>query len=348
MASPIFKRSIIMKRLKQRWVFMGLCICVFILTGSIFHSSGATDLIPAGVVVKETYRPGVGASVGEISQVAGKAAVIHINDKEGYWAREGNKLFKGDTIITLADGYTAFKLEDGSFMTLSPETKLEITNSVYAPEKKSRSTFLNIVAGKTRFIVKKLVDARHSEFKVKTTTSVAGVRGSDFVITATETASEVTALQHTELEVISLAVPDVKPTILHDFERTTVRKGAAAEDARKVSAEEIDRLMKEFKFQPSDTSLEGVMEPKKEQTDAENKPLSTDQFDTMVLREEDLVRPDFRFTPDMLNRLSVEERYEFRRLIKEENTVEGTKTTILHQQYEDIQKSNLPDFPGTP
>lgn len=337
-----------MKSSLLRSVYMILYIFFFTLPGPALGASETPDLLPAGIVVQETYRPGVGAPVGEINQVAGKVAVIHENDPQGYWAAVGNRLFKGDTIITLAGAHAAFKLDDGSFMTLSPETKLEITKSVYAPEKKNRSTFINMIAGKTRFVVRKLVDARHSEFKVKTTTSVAGVRGSDFVIAATQSMTEVTALQHTELEVISLAAPDLKPIVLYDFQRTTVRKGAPPEEARKVSAEEIDRLMKEFRFQPLDTSPEKGMEPRQDKPQTENESLPPDKSDAMIIREEDLVSPDFRLTPDMLSRLSQEDRFRLRRLIEEEKTAEYTKTSIFHQQYENMQKSILPDFPGTP
>ena len=231
-------------------------------------------------------------------------------------------------------------------MTLSPETKLEIVKSVYAPEKQSRSTFMNMVLGKTRFVVKKLVDARHSEFKVKTTTSVAGVRGSDFIVAATESATEVTALQQTELEVISLAAPDVKPTILRDFEQTTVRKGAIPEEARKVSAEEVDRMMKEFKFHPSDTTPGAVTEQRQDQTQAE--PLPSEEFDAMMLRDDDLIMPDSRIPLDMISSLSLDDSFQTRRLIKKEKMIKDKKDIILHQQYETTQKSNLPDFPGTP
>jgi hypothetical protein len=50
----------------------------------------------------------------------------------------------------------------------------------------------------------------------------------------------------------------------------------------------------------------------------------------------------------MLSRLSQEDRFRLRRLIEEERSVQYTKTSIFHQQYENIQKSILPDFPGTP
>jgi hypothetical protein len=346
MALPIFKRGEIMKRFILKYAGVSLCIFVFVLTGAAYGESGVSDLIPSGIVVKDAYRAGVGACVGEITQATGKVAVIHANDPEGYWAKPGNKLFKGDMIVTLVDAYAAFKLDDGSFMTLAPETKLEIAKSIYAPEKQSRSTFINMLIGKTRFVVKKLVDARHSEFKVKTTTSVAGVRGSDFVIAAAETETEITALQNTELEVVGLAAPDVKPILLRDYEIITVRRGAAPGEARKVSAEEVDRMMKEFRYKPEDSETEGLM--KQDQTRTESKNAAQGENAGIIVRYDDLARPDFKVPPEMIRQMTLTDDIEKQRLLEEEKIVEAKKTMINQQQSETIVKSSLPDFPGPP
>ncbi len=325
-----------MKFLRKTLACASLCLFVLVVAGP---AAAASDLIPPDVVIQEGYQPGVGAAVGEISQVSGKVAVIHINEKQGYWASAGNKLFKGDTLITMADAYAAFKLNDGSFMSLSPDTKLEITKSIYAPEKNSRSTFMSLIIGRTRFVVKKLVDARHSEFKVKTNTSVAGVRGSDFVISAADALTEVTALENTELEVASLAMPEAKPLVLRDFERTRVRKGALPEEARKVSAEEIDRLMKEFRFAPQEGKADMGLKPEA---------AAAEVSEAMVIKDNDLIKPDFRVS-DPIPGLQVRgERMDFERLIRQEKAIEDKRIHILEQQNEKMVKSNLPDFPGTP
>lgn len=326
---------------------ISLLFFVFVLTGSAFCETPSGALLPAGMVIKEAFVPGIGAAVGEISQASGKVAVIHADDTQGYWVKQGYKLFKGDTLVTLADAFLSFTLSDGSFMTLSPETKLVITKSIYAPEKQTRSTFIDLLAGKTRFIVKKLVEARHSEFKVKTTTSVAGVRGSDFIIYTMESATEITTLQNTELEVVSLAAPDVKPTILHDYEKTSIRKGKVPEEARKVSADEVDRLMKEFKFKPSAPTTGAGQEQIQAGVGTEA-PVSEAAYPAMMLREDDLVKPDFQIPQTGAGGASLDDRFQARRLFREEQNVENTKADITQQQSENVIKSKLPDFPGTP
>jgi hypothetical protein len=76
--------------------------------------------------------------------------------------------------------------------------------------------------GKARFWVKKLTDFQRSVFKVKTPTAVCGVRGSDFVAIVTADRTELTALEKTFLEVLSLASPEGEPLTITDFERAIV------------------------------------------------------------------------------------------------------------------------------
>jgi hypothetical protein len=239
--------------------------------------------------MQDGFEPGTGKSVGKISRVSGQVALIHKDGATGYWAKEGYGLFEDDTLITLAEGQAAFSLADGSFVTLSPESRMTISKSVYSPEKTTRTTFIDMIKGKSRFVVKSFVEARRSEFKVKTATSVAGVRGSDFIISATESTTEITTLADTELEVFSLAALDAAPVILKDFEQTSVPLGFPPGAVRKVKVEEVDRLMREFKFQPETGEKEAVTGqwPAASQTES-----VSESPEGMIVDREDLINPD--------------------------------------------------------
>jgi hypothetical protein len=90
-----------------------------------------------------------------------------------------------------------------------------------------------------------------SEFKVKTPTAVAGVRGSDFIISVTPTRTEVTALGQTKLEVVSVAAPGANPTLVVDFERTVIEAGALPADVEKVAPEKIEQIKQEVRIAPA-------------------------------------------------------------------------------------------------
>jgi hypothetical protein len=108
-----------------------------------------------------------------------------------------------------------------------------------------RSTFLNMKSGKSRFWVKKLKDYTRSEFKVKTKTMVAGVRGSDFVIEVGKGFTNVTALDDTVLEIVSLKSPD-KIIVLRSFEKARVESGQDVSPIEKITPAEAARIKQEL------------------------------------------------------------------------------------------------------
>jgi hypothetical protein len=292
------------------------------------------------------FAPGVGKAVGQISQVAGQVALVHKDDIKGYWAAEGLDLFENDTVTTLAGAHVAFRLADGSFVTLSPESRMVIAKSVYAPEKTTRTTFINMIKGKSHFVVKSFVEARRSEFKVKTASSVAGVRGSDFVIAATASTTEITTLADTELEVFSLAAFDAPPVILKDFEQIKVAMGMPPGSVRKIQADEVDRLMREFRFrpEPGDHAPVTGQWPRDSLSDA-----GSGYPGGIMVDWKDLINPGAaRFREDMARLPLLSDDFKSQTLLMAEWEFRDKQDNIFHQRFEDLQKRKLPDFPGTP
>ena len=234
---------------KGKSVYVLCEVLILFLLGSAFGLDNASfgSMLPDGLIIEDIYKPGIGSPVGEVQLVQGKVVIIHKDIFRGYWAKKDLPLYKGDTIATQEGGRIRFRLNDGSTLTMASTTELVINRSVYDPTKKSRSSFLGMTLGKARFWVSKLMGFKRSEFKVKTETAVMGVRGSDFVIRASPKVTEVTALGDTRLELVSLAAPEVKPTLLADFERAVVEEGALPSEVEKISPEEIEQIKKEFK-----------------------------------------------------------------------------------------------------
>jgi hypothetical protein len=264
-------------------------------------------------------------------------------------------------------------LNDGSLLTLAPKTKLVISRSVYEPKKKSRSTYMQQDGGKVRYWIKKLLGHNPSEFKVKTPTAVAGVRGSDFIIDVTATRTEVTALGQTELEVVSLAAPHMNPTRVLDFERTIIESGALPSDVQRVAPEEIEQIKQDLPIGP------GRMEPEAELNNdagAAEAVVESSEAEDGVVTEEDgeeglqagviidyaaeaplvLVPPTELVMPEALTDIP-ELEAQIPGEITEPGIIQGREQAVLDQQQaileqvqEEIVELNrtLPDFPGTP
>ncbi len=136
--------------------------------------------------VSSDYQPGQGTPIGKISRVYGKVFVMHQDMGAIYAAGNDFALYAGDTITTKSNGRITFIMKDDSVMTLAPNTTMVLNEAVFDPAVKRRSSLLSLISGKARFYVKKFADFQNSTFRVKTKTSIAAVRGSDFVIEITD------------------------------------------------------------------------------------------------------------------------------------------------------------------
>jgi hypothetical protein len=129
-----------------------------------------------GLVIEDEFKPGYGLPVGKVLLLQGEVIVMHADQLRGYWVIKGLPLYQGDTIVAMETGRVRFNLKDGSVLTLTSDTKMTITLSVYDTKKKIRSSFFNMVIGKVLFLARKLSDFKSSQYKVKTLTAVVGVR----------------------------------------------------------------------------------------------------------------------------------------------------------------------------
>jgi hypothetical protein len=289
--------------------------------------------------MEDVFKPGLGSSVGKVEVVQGEVVIIHAGGSSGYRAQKGIPLYTGDTVITLETGRTKFKLNDGSTLTLAPETKLVINRSVYDPEKKTRSSYIDLSLGKARFWVTKFSNFKRSVFKVKTPTAVCGVRGSDFIGIATVNKSEFISLEKTLVAVLSLAFPEGEPLTASDFERVVVEKGKQPWKET-LTPEQIEQLKKLFVI------ILEMVGPEWEGTIEELAELISDD----ELIDPDALRELEELLEDIEEILEEEEKHE-----NEDEHSKDSEEEILEEEHEDHVKEMeeegippLPDFPETP
>lgn len=243
---------------QARWRVRFLCGLFWLLAAG---SAGAQGGIPENLEMADRFSPGMGAPIGEVRLLQGRAVVVHDGEEGiGFPLARGGPLFQGDTIFTGPQGKVNLELKDGSQITLATNTRMTLDRSVYNPEAlKTRSSFVRVVFGKARFLVRKISGLVSSDFTVKTETAIVGVRGSDFAVEVTESATTVTAFEETQIDVIGLVVPcprveerrdleecQVTPTRLRDFEQALVRKGDFPQLLGTLAPERIEVMKQEF------------------------------------------------------------------------------------------------------
>jgi hypothetical protein len=212
----------------------------------LFSPVAWSSILPEGLTVAKQFAPGYGAPIGKILLLQGKIVIVHQGIESGFPAAKGKPLFKGDTIYTDRKSRIRFRMNDGSVMTLSSQTKLTINKSIYNPGKKRRTSFLSLALGKARFLVTRMLNFNKSSFKVKAGTFVAGVRGSDFIIVQTGDKTAVSTLEKTSLEVTRMDAPEMKPILMSSFQRTSGEPGGSLKLPWNLPPQEIATLKQDF------------------------------------------------------------------------------------------------------
>lgn len=117
--------------------------------------------------------------VAEIMEKSGKVFYREKKNIPYLDAKKGTELYNGNWIKTGADGWVVLKLADGSKLTLANNTEIEISD--FLIKKGNRQGILNMTQGKLRAVVVKASGER-VDYKIKSPTSVAGIKGTDFMM----------------------------------------------------------------------------------------------------------------------------------------------------------------------
>lgn len=328
-----------------------ICVLGAVLVLLLTANASLGYLLPEGLVMEDVFQPGYGHPVGKVQMVQGEAVILHEGEMLGYWAEKDLPLFKGDAIVTKDNGRIRFKLNDKSEIILSSGTKLTITQSVYDLKNKTRSSFINMAIGKAKFWAKKFADFKHSQFKVKSMTAIIGVRGSEWIEVVTEDSTRVITGPDTMLEVIPLVAPGEAPTVLENFQETTIEEGRLPSEVETITPEEYDQLQEPFEMSEEGVAVSAQPQPEA-QKQAEEK--AAEQAGVSAVTGEVLVPDQELVYPAALKEQEIAAETLTPEIIEQQQVSEQIaefaeqQNEILQQQSEDTGIQEMPSFPGTP
>lgn len=159
----------------------------------------------ASVTVKEDSRAVDVEVVGEVTALEGQAWLFQEVEKlplaKGRSLRESEKVATGDK------SKLEITFKDGNSITLTPNSVLVISQVNFNEDIRKRNTLLNLMKGKVRSKVgAKYLGNDESHFRVRTRAAVAGVRGTDFIMTLDQINNDLVAKVDTmsgEVELVS-------------------------------------------------------------------------------------------------------------------------------------------------
>lgn len=124
--------------------------------------------------------------VGAVSLVLGKA-YIERSTQSRERVRAGTAIHVSDTILTEANGHVHIQFEDGGLVSVRPGSRLDVVRYDYdAARPEQSSVKFHLQEGVTRSISGDAARSARQRFRLNTPIAAIGVRGTDFVVSATD------------------------------------------------------------------------------------------------------------------------------------------------------------------
>lgn len=183
--------------------------------------------------------------VGTVAAVEGSAEV----GRGGTWASaaSGTVIGVGDQLRTGRPGRMRIVFRDDSVLVLGDSTTVVVDEQIFNPS--ASSSVFSLVQGKLRSIVSHYYGAAGAQFEVNTPTAVAGVRGTEFVISYDPAtgATEVVGLRG--VVTVNGTVDPTAPGLLVTANQVTdIGNGELPTSPRAADPEQMRQLLRDIEF----------------------------------------------------------------------------------------------------
>ena len=120
--------------------------------------------------------------IGFYTTVLGKATVTHLGEAQVLPVKLQDEVLFKDVIQTERDSRTRALFQDDSMLTVGENSRVEIDEYIYNPEKNVRLAIVKLMQGQVRALVSKVFKANGSKFEIHTPSAVAAARGTYFTV----------------------------------------------------------------------------------------------------------------------------------------------------------------------
>jgi hypothetical protein len=148
------------------------------------HGSFARML--AGVFISSAVAAGsaAAAEIGQIKKVSGKVFLIRHDAQQP--AGAGDLIEQADIVATGADGAVGITLIDNSRLSAGPDSRIEFARFRFNPTTQEGESLTDVKRGTLAVISGKIAKSSPDAMKVKTPTTILGVRGTTFAVKVDE------------------------------------------------------------------------------------------------------------------------------------------------------------------
>jgi hypothetical protein len=139
--------------------------------------------IGALVLVAGFAQAAMAGDVGQIKKAEG--GVFVVRDGKEIRATAGMPLQQADRVVTKADGSTGITFKDDSLLSLGPDSMLDISHFSFEAKDQPDSLEATLHRGTLSAVSGKIVARTPEAMRIKTPTTVLGVRGTEFLVKVT-------------------------------------------------------------------------------------------------------------------------------------------------------------------
>jgi len=191
--------------------------------------------------------PAMAQEVGTVAEMEGTADI----GRGGAWtaAAIGAPIEQGDQLRTGKPGRLKVVFQDDSVLSVSEQSLVVVNEQVFDPANSKARSYFDLIHGKLNSIVSDYYGRPGSDYKVKTATAVAGVRGTEFSVSY-DPDDEITEVLgfNGKVEVHSLLDPSGPGVIITANEATTVEKGKLPTTPRRYNDTFFRQQIEGFSF----------------------------------------------------------------------------------------------------
>jgi len=179
--------------------------------------------------------------IGTVAALEGSAKI----GRGTVWitATIGAAIQQGDELRTESPGRLRIVFQDDSVLTMSDDSRVVVDQQVFRPQQGKAASVLELLQGKVSALVSEYYGRPGTAYEIRTATAVAGVRGTDFIVTydPRDDVTEVAGLSG-RIEVRSIFDRTGRGVLVTAGEVTSVPRGRFPSPPRRLS----DTLFRQY------------------------------------------------------------------------------------------------------
>ena len=141
-------------------------------------------LVFAAVTISCVVFAAAPAEIGQIKNVSGQVSLLRHNEQ--MTAKAGDLLQESDVLLTGANGAVGLTLIDNSRISAGPNSRIELKQFRFNPTTQDGESVIEVQRGTLAIVSGQIAKRTPEAMKVRTPTSILGVRGTTFAVKVEE------------------------------------------------------------------------------------------------------------------------------------------------------------------